>query len=60
MDAWLGVWPAKELGYNVRLGLGISPGEKALLSFNGFYSNTQGGRTEESYRGVQIQYTLLF
>jgi hypothetical protein len=61
IDAWVGwVWPSKELGYNFRLGAGISPLGKDLLSINAFYSNTQGGRTDQAYQGIVVQYSYRF
>jgi hypothetical protein len=61
IDAWVGwVWPSKELGYNFRLGAGISPLGKDMLSINAFYSNTQGGRTDQAYQGIVVQYSYRF
>jgi hypothetical protein len=61
LDGWVGmVWPSKEVGYNGRLGLGVSFFGHDTLALNAFYSNTQGGDTSEAYKGVGLQYNYRF
>lgn len=60
-DAWTGwVWPANDLGYNARLSMGISVLGPDILSASVFYSNVQGGRTNQAYAGVGLQYSIRF
>jgi hypothetical protein len=61
VDAWIGwAWPTSALGYNLQIGLGVSASGSDQLMLTAFYSNTAGGRTDSVYKGVKIQYTLLF
>ena len=61
VDAWSGwVWPADALGYNGRVSVGIPVLGPDMLSVGGFYSNIQGGRTNQPFTGVGIQYSLRF
>lgn len=61
IDAWTGwVWPSNQIGYNISLGIEISPVGDDRLDFKAFYSNTQGGRTDDAYRGVVLSYTRYF
>lgn len=60
-DAWTGwVWPANAFGFNLQVGLGQSISGNDQLALSAFYANTAGGRTENAYSGVKVQYTLLF
>lgn len=61
VDAWSGwVWPADALGYNGRVSVGIPVLGPDMLSVGGFYSNIQGGRTNQPFTGIGIQYSLRF
>ncbi|MCC7092383.1 hypothetical protein ABF87_10145 [Nitrosomonas sp. JL21] len=61
VDAWSGwVWPADALGYNGRVSIGIPILGPDMLSVGGFYSNIQGGRTNQPFTGIGIQYSLRF
>ncbi|WON73993.1 tetratricopeptide repeat protein [Nitrosospira sp. Is2] len=60
-DAWVGgVWPANDLGYNGRLSMGTSLFGPDILSAGAFYSNVQGGRTDQAFAGVGVQYSFRF
>ncbi len=60
-DVWTGwVWPSNTLAYNARIAAGLSIFGPDVLSLNAFYGNTQGGRTDQAYRGVGIQYEFRF
>ena len=60
-DAWVGgVWPANDLGYNGRLSMGTSLFGPDILSVGAFYSNVQGGRTNQPFAGVGLQYSFRF
>ena len=60
-DAWVGgVWPANDLGYNGRLSMGTSLFGPDILSVGAFYSNVQGGRTDQAFAGVGLQYSFRF
>ena len=60
-DAWVGgVWPANDLGYNGRLSMGTSLFGPDVLSLGAFYSNVQGGRTNQAFAGVGLQYSIRF
>ena len=60
-DAWVGgVWPANDLGYNGRLSMGTSLFGPDILSVGAFYSNVQGGRTNQPFAGVGVQYSFRF
>lgn len=60
-DAWGGwVWPADALGYNGRLSMGISLLGPDILSAGVFYSNVQGGRTNQPFAGAGVQYSFRF
>ena len=60
-DVWTGwVWPANALGYNGRVGMGISLLGPDILSAGAFYSNIQAGRTNQAYKGVGLQYSFRF
>lgn len=60
-DAWAGgIWPANVVGYNGRIAVGISLLGPDILSAGAFYSNIQGGKTDQAYRGRSaILYSLL-
>ena len=61
VDAWVGgVWPANDLGYNGRLSMGTSLFGPDILSAGAFYSNVQGGRTDQAFAGVGLQYSFRF
>ena len=60
-DIWAGyVWPADAVGYNGRLSMGISLLGPDILSAGAFYSNVQGGRTNQPFAGAGIQYSFRF
>ncbi|HJT51564.1 MAG TPA: tetratricopeptide repeat protein, partial [Nitrosospira sp.] len=60
-DAWTGyVWPANDLGYNGRLSMAVSLFGPDILSAGAFYSNVQGGRTNQAYAGIGMQYSIRF
>ncbi len=60
-DAWAGwVWPADSLGYNGRVSVGISIFGSDILSAGAFYSNIQGGRTNQPFMGAGLQYSIRF
>lgn len=61
VDAWIGwAWPSNELAYNARLGAGISLFKADVLSVSAFYGNVQGGKADEAYEGVGVQYSIRF
>jgi predicted Zn-dependent protease len=61
VDAWSGwVWPANAIGYNGRVSAGISLFGPDILSVGAFYSNVQGGRTNQAFTGVGVQYLMRF
>ena len=61
VDAWVGgVWPANDLGYNGRLSMGTSLFGPDILSAGAFYSNVQGGRTDQAFAGVGLLYSFRF
>ena len=54
-DIWAGyVWPADAVGYNGRLSMGISLLGPDVLSAGAFYSNVQGGRTNQPFAGAKL------
>ncbi len=60
-DVWAGwVWPANDLGYNGRVSMGISLLGPDILSAGVFYSNVQGGRTDQAFSGAGLQYSIRF
>ncbi len=60
-DIWTGwVWPDNSLAYNFQISAGLPIIGPDVLSINAFYGNTQGGRTDQAYRGVGIQYEFRF
>ncbi len=60
-DVWAGrVWPANALGYNGRIAVGISLFGSDTLSAEAFYSNVQGGLTNQPFKGAGIQYSIRF
>ncbi len=60
-DMWAGwVWPADALGYNGRVSMGISILGSDMLSVGAFYSNIQGGRTNQPFMGAGLQYSIRF
>lgn len=60
-DVWAGrVWPANALGYNGRIAMGISLFGSDTLSAEAFYSNVQGGLTNQPFKGAGIQYSIRF
>lgn len=60
-DAWVGwVWPNDVLGYNGRVAMGISILGPDILSAGAFYSNIQGGKTDQAFTGVGLQYSIRF
>ncbi len=60
-DIWTGwVWPDNALAYNLQIAAGLSVFGPDVLSINAFYGNTQGGRTDQAYRGIGIQYEFRF
>ena len=60
-DAWVGgVWPANDLGYNGRLSMGTSLFGPDILSVGAFYSNVQGGRTDQAFAGVGVTVFVSF
>lgn len=61
IDAWSGwVWPADAMGYNGRVFVGTSLFGPDMLSLGAFYSNIQGGRTNQPFTGVGLQYSIRF
>lgn len=61
VDAWIGwAWPSNEVAYNARLGAGISLFKADVLSISAFYGNVQGGKADEAYEGVGVQYSIRF
>ncbi len=61
LDAWTGwVWPADALGYNGRISVGMPVLGPDILSAGAFYSNIQGGRTNQPFTGVGLQYSIRF
>lgn len=60
-DVWSGyVWPADAIGYNGRISMGISILGPDILSASAFYSNVQGGRTNQPFAGAGLQYSFRF
>ncbi|MCO6426843.1 tetratricopeptide repeat protein [Nitrosomonas communis] len=60
-DAWTGwVWPNNVLGYTGRIGVGISLLGPDILSAGAFYSNIQGGKTDQAFKGIGLQYSIRF
>ncbi|AKH36795.1 MULTISPECIES: tetratricopeptide repeat protein [Nitrosomonas] len=60
-DAWAGwVWPNDVFGYNGRLAMGVSLFGRDTLSVGAFYSNIQGGKTDQAFKGVGLQYSIRF
>ncbi len=60
-DAWTGwVWPNNVLGYTGRIAVGISLLGPDILSAGAFYSNIQGGKTNQAFQGVGVQYAIRF
>lgn len=60
-DGWIGwAWPSNVLAYNGRVGLGMSFFKADVLSVGAFYGNVQGGKANEAYTGIGIQYSMRF
>lgn len=60
-DVWAGwVWPTNAMGYNGRISVGIPLLGPDILSAGAFYSNIQGGRTDQAFTGVGLQYSIRF
>lgn len=60
-DMWAGwIWPSNVMGYNGRIALGTSLFGSDVLSAGAFYSNIQGGKTDQAFTGVGLQYSIRF
>lgn len=60
-DMWVGrIWPSNVMGYNGRIALGTSFFGSDVLSAGAFYSNIQGGKTDQAFTGAGLQYSIRF
>ncbi|MFI3185808.1 MAG: hypothetical protein QX198_07480 [Methylococcaceae bacterium] len=61
VDGWSGwAWPANELAYTGRVGVGVSPFKADVLSVGAFYGTVQGGKAGQAYQGTGVQYSIRF
>lgn len=61
VDLWAGgTWPANQVAYNGRMGVGVSPLGPDVIRLDAFYGNVQGGVAGQEYLGVGLQYTYRF
>jgi tetratricopeptide (TPR) repeat protein len=61
LDAITGwAWPSNVPYYNVSGGVGLSFLGIDALSLDGFYGNVQGGRADEVYSGLMLNYSYAF